>query len=214
MKAKNLYTITGIEDRAGSFIYKVTLDEDTCLTINRGVFEELDLKIGSDIEIQTLMIKASQLEEKLALEKGLTYLEYAWRTENQVKGYLKKKGFSTASIETVIIRLKESGYINDAAYANVYVQNRRDGRGESRNRITRGLFIRGIDADTARMALSGITEEEELSKACEFIKKYKKSHLTLGKLEFKKKVCSALQYRGFTPHIAVKAIKSVADELD
>lgn len=214
MKDNNLYTITGIEDKAGSFIYKITLDEDKCLIINRDVFEEMDLKIGSNVDLKSFMVEVSQVEEKIATEKSLTYLEHNWRTEKQVKGYLKRKGFSTATIEDVILRLKASGYINDTAYANVYVQNRSEGRGESKNRISKGLFIRGIDANTAKMALSGIQEEDELAKAYEVIRKYKKSNSSLAKPEFNKKVYSALQYRGFTSHISIKALKTVTDELD
>ncbi len=208
------YTIIAIETPKGSAAAKILLDSGASLKINCDVLREMDLKPGAYVDPDALQEDLLLAEKEWALEKGLSYLEYGWRTEKQVRGYLKQKGFQPETIEHVITELKNKAFINDAAYAGVYVQNRSERRGESKNRINRCLLKRGIDADTAREALSGITEEDELAGAQNFIRKYKKSHASREGLELNRKVWNALRYHGYPPHIAAQAMKCISDEFD
>jgi regulatory protein len=212
MSKNATYTITNIEGKTGSSIYRITLDDETCINFNKGVLNELNLKIGSNIDVDKLKLDAGLLAEKHAFERGLHYLEFGARTKKQMTNYLDQKGYPPDAIEKTINKLAEYGYIDDNTYAKTYVKNRFENKGESKNRISRGLYFRGIDPDTAREVLSDITGEEEFINACNFLRQYLKKQPAIDKIQFIKKACSALKYRGFPGNIAVKALKLIVDE--
>jgi regulatory protein len=212
MSKNAIYTITNIEGKTGSSICKITLDDETCITLNESILNELNLKIGSNIDVDKFMLDAALLAEKHAFERSLYYLEFGARTKKQMMNYLDKKGYPPAAIEKTINKLGEYGYIDDDAYAKNYVKKHFENKGESKNRIARGLYFRGIDPDRAREALSDISGEEEYVNACEFLRQYSKKNPLMDGTLFKKKAVNALKYRGFSGNTAAKALKLILIE--
>lgn len=212
MSKNAICTITNIEGKPGTSVCKITLDDETCFTFNEGILDELNLKIGSNIEVDKFEKDAELLAEKYAFERSLYYLEFGARTKKQMIKYLDEKGYPPTAVEKTIDKLGKYGYINDDAYAKNYVKKRFEGKGESKNRIARGLFFKGIHPDTAREVLSEITGEEEFVNACEFLRLYSKKNPLMDVALFKIKAGNALKYRGFPGNTAAKALKLILDE--
>ncbi len=78
---------------------------------------------------------------------------------------LEGRGVTKAVVETVIERLREYGYLDDAKFAQSYAANRVQQRPIGRQRLQRDLWLKKVDKATADAALDQVfeaTPEEEL----------------------------------------------------
>jgi len=78
---------------------------------------------------------------------------------------LEGRGATPQIVETVIERLREYGYLDDARYAQSYASLRVQQRPLGRQRLQRDLWLKKIDKQTAEAALDQVfeqTPEEDL----------------------------------------------------
>jgi regulatory protein len=72
---------------------------------------------------------------------------------------LEGRGATAQIVETVIERLREYGYLDDARYAQNYASLRVQQRPIGRQRLQRDLWLKKIDKQTAESALDQVFEE-------------------------------------------------------
>src|SRR5437588_10095522 len=80
-------------------------------------------------------------------------------------------------IESVVTRLKDQKYLNDAAFAAAYTSYRKDNQKFGRMRVTSELKQRGVHGDVINAAISAGfegTDEEEAARAFLARKRIKK----------------------------------------
>jgi regulatory protein len=78
---------------------------------------------------------------------------------------LEGRGATPQIVETVIERLREYGYLDDARFAQSYASLRVQQRPTGRQRLQRDLWLKKIDKQTAESALDQVfeqTPEEDL----------------------------------------------------
>ena len=78
---------------------------------------------------------------------------------------LEGRGATESIVDTVIDRLREYGYLDDARYAQSYASLRVQQRPIGRQRLQRDLWLKKIDKQTAESALDQVfeqTPEEDL----------------------------------------------------
>ena len=78
---------------------------------------------------------------------------------------LSGRGATKPIVETVIERLREYGYLDDAKFAQSYASNRVQQRPIGRQRLQRDLWLKKVDKATAEAALDEVfeaTPEEDL----------------------------------------------------
>jgi len=61
-------------------------------------------------------------EFREARNKGLYYLQFSGKTENEMRKKLAEQGFSPASVEDAVLFLKHYRYLDDEDYARRYVE--------------------------------------------------------------------------------------------
>src|SRR5438552_15239569 len=78
-----------------------------------------------------------------------------------------------ALIDALVVRYRDSGLIDDAAYASARARGRL-ARGEPLRKIAAGLAAKGVDADDRAAALAGLhetTPDPDLAAACAFARR-------------------------------------------
>jgi regulatory protein len=100
-----------------------------------------------------------------ALEVAYRQLNRRDRTEAEMRSHLERREVQPAAIELAIGELLENGYLDDARYARLFVQDKRALEGWGFERIRRELFQRGIDRELIASALAGDETESELERA-------------------------------------------------
>ncbi len=126
---------------------------------------DFHLKVGMEIS-------GEQLEEfKKASEFGKLYqraLEWTFarpRSVREVRDYLSKKVFEKkldkGYVEKITERLIEKGFLDDASFAEWYVENRFVKKGVSQKRLKMELAKKGVSAEIIEMALHGSERNDE-----------------------------------------------------
>jgi regulatory protein len=109
-----------------------------------------------------------------ALTIAYAYLNRRERTVAEVRTRLEKAECEAPEIEAAIGELLEYGYLDDARYARLFAEDRRNLDGWGRQRITRSLTERGIDREDVAAALAGVEAADaggsELDRAVELLR--------------------------------------------
>ncbi len=105
-----------------------------------------------------------------ALERAYSYINRRERTEAELRAHLAQHEVTSTEAEAVMAELREHGYVDDARYARLFAQDRRELDGWGSERIRRALTQRGIDRELATEAAS--TEQDtELERALELLRR-------------------------------------------
>lgn len=100
-----------------------------------------------------------------ALDLAYRYLSSRERTEDEVRLHLSAKGIDPSSVERSIDTLWEQGYVDDARFARLFVEDKRSLEQWGSERIKRGLLARGVHPDLVEGILETGTTSGELERA-------------------------------------------------
>jgi regulatory protein len=108
---------------------------------------------------------AEQLREE-AFETAWRFLAHRDRTEAEVRARLERNDVEPELIDEVLRELIEGRYVDDAAFARRFAEDRRNLDGWGEERIERRLLELGVDRDIVRDALAEDGSHDELEAAC------------------------------------------------
>lgn len=91
----------------------------------------------------------------------LRLLTSAPRTRAQLAQALQRRGIDDDVAESVLGRFGEVGLIDDAAFADAWVDSRHAGRGLGRKALAAELRRRGVAEDTVRGAVDDLSADQE-----------------------------------------------------
>ena len=170
----------------------IYLDGEFAFALEMLTVMKLGLKIGKDIDVETVKMAVFDSEVSVAFGKAVDYLARAMKTTKQMHDYLTKKGYATDVVDTVIQKLQGYKYLDDQAYARLYTQQSKTHKGE--RRIKQELLNKGISHDQVDDEVQ-IHKEDQLQTAIALAEKYLKNKdrdiKTMQKLQ------RFLLYRGF-----------------
>jgi regulatory protein len=106
-----------------------------------------------------------------AFQIAYAYLNRRERTVAELRARLQKAELSEAECEPVVAELLEFGYLDDARYARLFAEDKRNLEGWGRERIARSLRERGIDRELieAALAADGDAGGSELQRAVDLL---------------------------------------------
>src|SRR3972149_6940047 len=93
------------------------------------------------------------------------YLVYRPRSEPELRERLRRRGFSTDSIEAVIAKLKRLKYVDDAAFAEFWKDNRESISPRSQALTRLELRQKGIADDIIDQTVATIDDEDSAYRA-------------------------------------------------
>jgi regulatory protein len=107
--------ITGVRERRGKA--RVFVDGEFWAELDAGVASERGLTEGAAFSCQELDRVRVAGERPLAMGRALNLLGYRARSEAEVRDRLRRYGYVDETIEVVVLRLQELGYLNDSEFA-------------------------------------------------------------------------------------------------
>ncbi len=144
--------ITGVRERRGRA--RVFVDGEFWAEIDAGVAAERGLREGVALSLEELDGARVAGERALAMARALNFLGYRARSEKEVRDRLRRYGYGEETVEEVVVRLKELGYLDDEDFARLVVREK--ARRYGPRRVSAELRRSGVDAELAR----GVVEEE------------------------------------------------------
>jgi regulatory protein len=164
------------------------------------------LEIGQVLSDEKIRELQAADEIEVAYQKALNYLSYRPRSENEVRGNLRKHNFSDDVILDVIERLRRNRLVNDYDFAQLWVENRADFRPRGRWALSAELRRKGIKTDIIDAVLQDIDEIELATQAAV---KQSRRYRGLTWEEYRVKMVAFLARRGFNYGVAAPVVKKV-----
>jgi regulatory protein len=150
-------------------------------------------QVLSDDEIATLQQKDYQ---EGAYQYAILVLSYRPRSVVELRQKMEAKGYSEAVMDRVIERMTQSGLLNDAQFAQSWVENRSAFHPRSRRALTMELHRKGVTDEVIDQTLGETGNEEEM--AYQAAQRQARKLAGLERFEFRNKLGAFLGRRGFS----------------
>lgn len=186
-------TITDIQiQKRNKSRANIYLDGEFAFALEMLTVMKLGLKIGKDVDVDTIKTAVFDSETSVAFGKAVDYLARAMKTTKQVRDYLTKKGYSDNVTNCVIEKLQGYKYLDDQAYARMYVEQSKTHKGE--RRIKQELLNKGISHNDVDDQVQ-VDADDQLTSATSLAQKYLKNKQR--DIKTMQKLQRFLLYRGF-----------------
>lgn len=154
------------------------------------------LQVGQKISNEKVIQLKSEDENEVAYQHALKLISYRDRSSAEVRQHLHKKQIPAETIDRILDRLGENGLLNDAQFADLWVENRNEFRPRSHRMLAIELRKKGISEAIIAQVLESTASDEEL--AYKAAQKQIRRYVGLEWQDFRRKLGSFLARRGFS----------------
>jgi regulatory protein len=112
---------------------------------------------------------AERLQE--AITRAYRYLNRRERTRAEMRAHLEGAGIDAREVEQAIAALVDDGQLDDARFARLLVQDKRELEGWGSDRIRQVLLARGVEPELIEDALAEQSAGTEMERALELLRR-------------------------------------------
>lgn len=201
--------ISGVElTKTRASIY---IDGVIFLKMKRRDFDEMPVREGEYLEEEEYLNRLCARQSKPAYETALNLLTARDMTAHDLLLALKKRGYLQSVAESVCERLYENRLIDDARYAQRYVELRQDAP-MGRYALKRKLRAKGLSDEVVDEALETLSDENQLENAKLLAARLDRRYVDETPYVRRNKLSQTLARRGFSWDVAKEAIDSLIDD--
>ena len=201
----------------------------TALRVSRGRRKRvnifLDGKFAFSLEAEVVAKEGLQVEQVLSadqiealasadqfhryLNAAVHYLNYRPRSESELRGRLRQRGFDGDTQEAVIAKLKEQGLVDDMAFAQFWKNDRQSFSPRSQWLTKLELKRKGVANDIIDQVVNAIDDDDSAYRAA----LSKARSLPQSDYQgFRRRLGSYLQRRGFSYAVINHTVEQVWQE--
>ena len=166
------------------------------------------LKVGDDINKETLEEYQFEYEKLTAFDKAINLLSRGMKTKKQISTYLKDKGYMPKVCNYVLDKLIEYKYVDDQTYASCYTKMTSKSKGK--RAIAYEMKQKGVSDEIIATCLDEIDDQKEV--ALSLAKKYLKNKPLDQKT--KEKLYRYLLSKGFSHEDCFYALNKCFSEIN
>ncbi len=153
------------------------------------------LKVGQQLTRDEIEKIRSDDAFDRARQMSFRFLSYRPRSTNEVRNYLKRKGFDPIVVDRVIGQLTDREYLDDDAFARYWIEQRQTHRPRGVFALRYELVQKGISAEIIDATVIELDEKDAALRAVE---KRTGRWARMPKDQFWRKISGFLQRRGFS----------------
>ncbi len=187
--------VTGLEEVTKNR-YKVFIDEQFAFVLYKGELSRFHIKVDSEVTSEEYQIIKSEVILKRAKKRILYLLEQMPRTEQQLRDKMKQNYYTSDMIDEAVSYAKKYGYINDANYVSMYIQDKLNVK--SRKELYCLLLQKGIDKETIERELDVVYEGDGESDAIRNLIRKKRYNYEEATEKETQKIYAYLMRKGFS----------------
>jgi regulatory protein len=166
------------------------------------------LQVGQELDDGKIASLQREDAQEVAFQRALKFLSYRMRSTQEVQRNLQENGVPEEVISNVLERLQRNGLVDDARFAQAWIENRSEYRPRSRRALTMELRQKGISEEVIEEIFDQTHGEDEdlaYQAACKQVRKLK----DLEWPEFRRKLGGFLARRGFSYDIIAPVVDRV-----
>jgi regulatory protein len=133
-------------------------------------------------------------------------------TRKQLADALHKREIPSEVAEEVLSRFEDVGLINDAVFADAWVESRHHGRGLARGALARELRTKGVDAALIDEAVGQLDSEREEETARGLVARKLHSTRGLDRDRRLRRLAGMLARKGYSEGVALRVVKRALEE--
>ncbi len=134
------------------------------------------------------------------------------RTRKQLAQALRQRDIPDDVAEEVLSRFEDVGLINDAAFAEAWVESRHHSRGLARRALARELRTKGVDSALIDEAVGQLDLEQEERTARELVERKLRSTRGLDRDKRIRRLAAMLARKGYSEGVALRAVRRALEE--
>jgi regulatory protein len=167
------------------------------------------LAIGTELSEEKIAQLQAEDQREVAYQRALNLIHFRPRTEVEIRQNLYRHKLEEEIILYVLERLKENGLVNDAGFAQSWVDNRAELRPRSRRALAFELKQRGVDAAIIEQTVDNVDDSAMAYQAAQ-----RQAHKikNFEWREFRLKMLRYLAQRGFNYEVSAEAARRVWEE--
>lgn len=140
--------------------YSIYIDSKYMFSFSQSELMNSGLKVGRELTQQELDELQDTATVDKAYDRALNLISHRPRSEGEIREYLRRKDLTDHDITTVVNRLTERGYLDDADFARRWVATRRLLKSTSKRRLMQELRQKRVSSDIISQALEDDETDE------------------------------------------------------
>ncbi|MFF3766874.1 recombination regulator RecX [Streptomyces sp. NPDC001922] len=134
------------------------------------------------------------------------------RTRKQLADALAKRGIPDEVADEVLSRFEDVGLINDAAFADAWVESRHHGRGLARRALARELRTKGVDPALIDGAVGQLHPEQEEETARDLVQRKLRATRGLDREKRIRRLAGMLARKGYSEGLALRVVRQALEQ--
>lgn len=152
--------------------------------------------------------------EAVARTIALGRLSRAPQTRAQLEQVMRRRQVPEEVARRVLDRFAEVGLVDDASFADAWVETRHAGRGLGRRALAHELRQRGVDDELIEAALSGLDPDAEQARARALVTARLPSTRRLDHDARIRRLVGMLARKGYSQGLALRVVREVITAAD
>ncbi|MFD7445543.1 recombination regulator RecX [Streptomyces sp. NPDC059909] len=134
------------------------------------------------------------------------------RTRKQLRDALHKRDIPDDVADEVLSRFEDVGLIDDAAFADAWVESRHHGRGLARRALARELRTKGVDPALIDEAVGQLDSDQEEATARELVARKIRTSRGLDRDRRLRRLAGMLARKGYPEGMALRVVRQALEE--
>ena len=190
----------------------VHFDNGKNLFINYELLVKNGLRKNDEISENHLDYLIKENQKFAVKQKAFRYLARRLHSENELRMKLRQKKYNRDIIEEIINELKESNYLNDLEFANIFSDENIKNKFWGMNKVKAGLMEKGIKSEIILQVLSEkFSKGNDLQNAIGLAEKKYQSLISrnVERKKLKEKLFAFLFSKGYDYEVSKEAVEKL-----
>jgi len=162
---------------------------------------------GPAVPVDPVTAGPAEDQEAVARKILLDQLTGQARTRSELAGKLAKKGVPDALATRLLDRFEEVGLVDDEAFARAWVQSRQPGKGLARRALAQELRRKGVDDETASIALDEVDPDDEVETARTLVRRKLRTVARLDRDVAVRRLSGMLARKGYPAGVCFRVVR-------
>lgn len=206
------WEIVSVTKRKSGF--EVTGSDGSSIDVHEDVLIRFGLHKGKVLSGQEIELLRQASNDQQAYADALRLLRHRPRTSGELRRRLTDKEYAGSTIDSVVHRLQQEGYVNDRSYASTYTDEKLRIQKKGRRMIRHELMQKGLEPEIVDQAIQSISREDEREAALALgRKRWANRKQGEDPRNSKLKVAQYLQRRGFSSE-TIRQVLTTIDNIN